>query len=180
MQVVDGSGRPASRGLRQPLTVKLHESARAGALDLGRVQATVNPPLPTWVDLDPASVPAVTPASGARQASPSPGAKAGLGQTSRRAAGLETGTTTLSASLPVSGPNAAVSFDTFSPVATFGKPDPFEAELDLPGADLSAEELTVRVLPRQADEFTCKSCFLVHHRSQLADEKSMVCTDCAA
>jgi Domain of unknown function (DUF4193) len=58
--------------------------------------------------------------------------------------------------------------------------DPFEAELDLPGADLSAEELTVRVLPRQADEFTCKSCFLVHHRSQLADERSMVCTDCAA
>ncbi len=58
--------------------------------------------------------------------------------------------------------------------------DPFEAELDLPGADLSAEELTVRVLPRQADEFTCKSCFLVHHRSQLADEKRMVCTDCAA
>jgi Domain of unknown function (DUF4193) len=58
--------------------------------------------------------------------------------------------------------------------------DPFEAELDLPGADLSAEELTVRVLPRQADEFTCKSCFLVHHRSQLADEKKMYCTDCAA
>jgi len=58
--------------------------------------------------------------------------------------------------------------------------DPFEAELDLPGADLSAEELTVRVLPRQADEFTCKSCFLVHHRSQLADERTMVCTDCAA
>ena len=57
--------------------------------------------------------------------------------------------------------------------------DPFEAELDLPGADLSSEELTVRVLPRQADEFTCKSCFLVHHRSQLADEKRMVCTDCA-
>jgi hypothetical protein len=36
------------------------------------------------------------------------------------------------------------------------------------------------VLPRQADEFTCKSCFLVHHRSQLANEKKMICTDCAA
>src|ERR1700712_3251568 len=58
--------------------------------------------------------------------------------------------------------------------------DPFEAELDLPGSDLSDEELTVRVLPRQADEFTCKSCFLVHHRSQLADEKKMYCSDCAA
>jgi HSP20 family molecular chaperone IbpA len=58
--------------------------------------------------------------------------------------------------------------------------DPFEVELDLPGADLSAEELTVRVLPRQADEFTCTSCYLVHHRSQLADQRSMICSDCAA
>lgn len=53
---------------------------------------------------------------------------------------------------------------------------------ELPGADLSGEELAVRVLPRQADEFTCTNCFLVHHRSQLAYEKngSQVCTECAA
>jgi hypothetical protein len=54
--------------------------------------------------------------------------------------------------------------------------------LELPGADLSGEELTVRVLPRQADEFTCSRCFLVHHRSQLASEAKgqMVCRECAA
>jgi hypothetical protein len=54
--------------------------------------------------------------------------------------------------------------------------------LELPGADLSGEELVVRVLPRQADEFTCSSCFLVRHRSQLAYEKDgrMICTECAA
>lgn len=53
---------------------------------------------------------------------------------------------------------------------------------ELPGADLSGEELSVRVLPRQADEFTCSQCFLVHHRSQLASEKNgvMVCNECAA
>jgi len=53
---------------------------------------------------------------------------------------------------------------------------------ELPGADLSGEELSVRVLPRQADEFTCSKCFLVHHRSQLASEKNgvMVCRECAA
>lgn len=53
--------------------------------------------------------------------------------------------------------------------------------LELPGADLSDESLTVRVLPRQADEFTCSSCFLVHHRSQLDHEgkNGPVCTDCA-
>ena len=54
--------------------------------------------------------------------------------------------------------------------------------LELPGADLSNEELSVRVLPRQADEFTCSRCFLVHHRSQLASEKGgqLICRDCAA
>ena len=53
---------------------------------------------------------------------------------------------------------------------------------ELPGADLSGEELSVRVIPRQADEFTCSSCFLVQHRSRLASEKNgvMICTDCAA
>ncbi len=53
---------------------------------------------------------------------------------------------------------------------------------ELPGADLSNEELSVRVLPRQADEFTCTSCFLVHHRSQLASEKNgqPICKECAA
>jgi len=51
---------------------------------------------------------------------------------------------------------------------------------ELPGADLSGEELLVRVLPPQADEFTCASCFLVRHRSQIALEKDGLayCTDC--
>jgi hypothetical protein len=54
--------------------------------------------------------------------------------------------------------------------------------LELPGADLSGEELSVRVLPKQSDEFTCSRCFLVHHRSQLASNKNgqLVCRDCAA
>ena len=43
---------------------------------------------------------------------------------------------------------------------------------ELPGADLSDEELVVRVIPKQADEFTCSSCFLVHHRSRLSDASS--------
>lgn len=52
---------------------------------------------------------------------------------------------------------------------------------DLPGADLSGEEFTVRVVPKQADEFTCSSCFLVHHRSRLArgNNGTSICTDCA-
>lgn len=52
---------------------------------------------------------------------------------------------------------------------------------ELPGADLSGEELVVRVVPRQPDEFTCSSCFLVHHRSRLArgNNGTSVCSDCA-
>ncbi len=38
-----------------------------------------------------------------------------------------------------------------------------------------------RVLPKQSDEFTCGSCFLVHHRSQLASDKGgrLTCRECA-
>lgn len=52
---------------------------------------------------------------------------------------------------------------------------------DLPGADLSGEELTVRVIPKQADEFTCSNCFLVYHRSRLVMENgAQLCFDCAS
>ena len=65
-----------------------------------------------------------------------------------------------------------------------GKVDEDEVEaaesFELPGADLSHEELTVRVLPRQSGEFTCASCFLVKGRSQLAEERNgqFYCVDC--
>lgn len=67
-----------------------------------------------------------------------------------------------------------------------GKVDEDEVEaaeaFELPGADLSHEELSVQVLPRQSDEFTCSRCFLVQHRSQLASDKNgqLTCQDCAA
>ena len=53
--------------------------------------------------------------------------------------------------------------------------------IDLPGADLSGEVLTMPVVPRQADEFTCTSCFLVQHRSRIAAHSAgrPVCLDCA-
>ena len=66
-----------------------------------------------------------------------------------------------------------------------GKVDEDEVEaaesFELPGADLSHEELAVQVVPKQLDEFTCSSCFLVHHRSQLAKEVKgePICRDCA-
>lgn len=65
-----------------------------------------------------------------------------------------------------------------------GKVDEDEVEaaetFELPGADLSHEELTVRVLPRQQNEFTCAGCFLVKSHSQLAHTvgKDSYCVDC--
>ncbi|MFI5907411.1 DUF4193 domain-containing protein [Dactylosporangium sp. NPDC051541] len=52
---------------------------------------------------------------------------------------------------------------------------------ELPGADLADEEMTVKVLPMQVDEFRCSRCFLVHHRSQLAAERNgeLICRECA-
>jgi Domain of unknown function (DUF4193) len=65
-----------------------------------------------------------------------------------------------------------------------GSVDVDEAEAadsyELPGADLSDEELTVAVVPMRADEFRCSSCFLVHHRSQLAGQRKGqdICREC--
>jgi Domain of unknown function (DUF4193) len=52
---------------------------------------------------------------------------------------------------------------------------------ELPGADLSGEELSVKVMPKRSDEFTCSSCFLVQHRSRMRTSSSgdPICADCA-
>lgn len=49
-----------------------------------------------------------------------------------------------------------------------------------PGGEFVAEELIVEVIPQAEDEFTCYSCFLVRHRSQLAREKNghSYCVEC--
>ena len=46
------------------------------------------------------------------------------------------------------------------------------------GREERVETLAVKVVPQQPTEFVCKNCFLVKHRSQLADKKRMFCRDC--
>ena len=41
------------------------------------------------------------------------------------------------------------------------------------------EPIEARVVPIQSTEFVCKNCYLVKHRSQLADKRRMFCRDCA-
>lgn len=51
-----------------------------------------------------------------------------------------------------------------------------------PTLDLSGEELNVTVVPRQSDEFTCSSCFLVQRKNRIShveDDGSLICQDCA-
>ncbi|MBT2597655.1 DUF4193 domain-containing protein [Arthrobacter sp. ISL-72] len=50
----------------------------------------------------------------------------------------------------------------------------------VPGGEFVAEELVVQVIPQAQDEFTCYSCFLVRHRSQIAREKNghFYCVEC--
>jgi hypothetical protein len=75
---------------------------------------------------------------------------------------------------------AAKRGDADAAVADVEEPDAIDV-FELPDVDLSDEELTVRVIPLQRNEFTCSSCFLVHHRSQLARSvgEYLVCADCA-
>jgi hypothetical protein len=45
--------------------------------------------------------------------------------------------------------------------------------------DDTKEDLGIATVPIGEGEFTCRSCFIVKRRSQLADEKKMICFDCA-
>ncbi|MCZ9308518.1 DUF4193 domain-containing protein [Corynebacterium uberis] len=51
-----------------------------------------------------------------------------------------------------------------------------------PSVDLTGEELNVTVIPRQSDEFTCASCYLVQRKNRIShveDDGSVICLDCA-
>lgn len=47
-------------------------------------------------------------------------------------------------------------------------------------ADESREGLAAPEGPASDEEFVCRSCFLVKRRAQLADERKLICRDCAA
>jgi len=57
--------------------------------------------------------------------------------------------------------------------------DDDEAATPASTRDDRLEPLDARVVPMQETEFMCKNCYLVKHRSQLADKRKMLCRDCA-
>ncbi|MBP1325198.1 hypothetical protein JOF28_000430 [Leucobacter exalbidus] len=70
---------------------------------------------------------------------------------------------------PVKGASGSDTEDADNPSFTMG------------GTDLSDVDLDVVVLPQQDNEFTCVSCFLVRHRSQLDHQTDIgpVCAECS-
>jgi hypothetical protein len=52
-----------------------------------------------------------------------------------------------------------------------------ESLLDLT-PDERMETLSIRPVPKQANEFVCTNCHLVKHQSQLADADKQLCRDC--
>ncbi len=156
IQLLDGSGKPAKQGLRKPGTFKLHHDQRAQALDMRHARVLINPSMPAWFDTNPPAMlpalgsqssasgtlsPASNPppllpsaSSGTTAAAPTASAVTGtapvrLGPMSHQAATLDAANSTLTSVAPLIGAATGVSFDTDSPVATFGKPDPFEVGL---------------------------------------------------
>lgn len=62
--------------------------------------------------------------------------------------------------------------------AEVARTDGFASGDELRGFD---EDLSLSVVPTQADEFVCSRCFLVRHRSRLArsTRRTHICRDCA-
>ena len=55
--------------------------------------------------------------------------------------------------------------------------------IDFPGfVNALITAVYFQVIPQQEDEFTCMNCFLVKHRSQIAEESGpgFICLECAA
>jgi Domain of unknown function (DUF4193) len=51
----------------------------------------------------------------------------------------------------------------------------------LSDADVVGDDISVPIIPQRANEFTCSSCFLIHHIGCLATSngEQLICTDCA-
>jgi hypothetical protein len=55
--------------------------------------------------------------------------------------------------------------------------DDEDSMLDLT-PDERMESLSIRPVPKQANEFVCSNCHLVKYQSQLADAERQLCRDC--
>ncbi len=141
VQAVDAQGVLLPHGLRQPATLKLHYATRESALDLSHAVAVFNTQLPDGTDPDLApltfAVQVQQPGrlTGGNVDVAPPGsaptmANSHFGPYSSQAATLDTASQSLIVPLTLKDPSNTNSFDTDAAVATFGKPDPFNVDLN--------------------------------------------------
>jgi RHS repeat-associated protein len=137
VQVVDAHGRLVGHGLRKPATVTFRYTPHERGLGLANGIVLVNGAPPTGINFNPDPTGAPMSASAAGLGTPTPVAIV---------RGDDSGTATI----PLNSPSTSASYNSNSPVATFGKPDPFNV-------DLNAGSLTAGVqldLPRGPGGFT--------------------------
>ena len=133
VQVVDGNGVLVNQGLRKPITLKMHLPTAASALDLAHVFVVFNSSPPVGVSSAPTSANTPDTRSGASLTD----TIAGLGAYSSQPATYDSAQQALATTYTLSSPSTLMSFDTDSPVASFGHPDAFNVDLNSGGLTTS-------------------------------------------
>jgi hypothetical protein len=118
LQVVDATGRLASVGLRQPVTLSFHLGPHERALDWRYGFVTLNGGLPLGVSLNPDRAGITMTATDAH-----------LGGTSSQPLTAVPAQPMVQTTASLNSPSTAASFNTNSPIASFGRPDPFNVDL---------------------------------------------------
>lgn len=133
LQVVDGQGRLVPRALRKPITLRLHVGKHS-AVDLSHAFVVWNGSLPAGTSLaplSPAMVSAVRGLDAGHVGIPAPTAAAsGFGTFGSQSATIDPATGSLVVQPLISTPSSSLSFNTDGAVASFGKPDPFNVNLN--------------------------------------------------
>ncbi len=135
IQVLDANGNVAKHGLRSPVTLKFHYGSQDSALDLAHSYVVLNGAFPTDMNVAPGWLVTGSPTKQAATLK-ALSATSALGPLVTLSPTYDATTQTLSAPAPLATPSTSSSFGTNSSVATFGKPQPFEAGLS--GASLTA------------------------------------------
>ncbi len=120
VQLVDAHGTLLSHGLRQPVIARYHLQKGEQTLYLDHAYVVLNGTLSAGVST---AQGVALPAAGKTLSST-------LGPLQARATTLDPTTKTLTASPLLSTPSTSMSWDSDSPVATFGKPDPTSVDLN--------------------------------------------------
>jgi RHS repeat-associated protein len=135
LQLVDTRGVLVSHGLHAPMALKLHLGRQDSALDLSQVFVTFNGLLPDGTALAPITAPTPRQITSGRQQDLSDPtaptmAESQFGAPNWQNATFDSTAQTLMVTTQLGTPSVAAAFNTNSPVATFGKPDPFNTDLN--------------------------------------------------